>query len=122
GVLSPQVYVEGRFSMRRFTFIGSGSTFTDRIKGTLMLDASRGPGRFWAPTFCGVCDPEQRDNDNEYVKLTYFKSTKDFGSHQIVAGYDTFNDKRFANNHQSGCDYRIQATTTIIRDGVIYPQ
>ena len=40
----------------------------------------------------------------------------------MVMGYDTFNDKRFANNHQSGSDYRIQATTTIIRDGVIYPQ
>ena len=25
----------------------------------------------------------------------------------MVFGYDTFNDKRFANNHQSGSDYRI---------------
>ena len=33
----------------------------------------------------------------------------------MVFGYDTFNDKRFANNHQSGSDYRILGTTTIIR-------
>jgi Carboxypeptidase regulatory-like domain len=122
GILSPQLFVESRVSVRRFSFIGSGSVFTDRIKGTLMLDAAHGPGRFWAPTFCGVCDPEDRNNDNEYVKATYFKSTKGTGSHQMVFGYDTFNDKRFANNHQSGSDYRIQATNTILRDGVIYPQ
>ncbi len=42
-----------------------------------------------------------------FVKATYFKSTKGSGSHQMVFGYDTFNDKRFANNHQSGSDYRI---------------
>ena len=122
GVLSPQVFVEARLSVRRFTFIGSGSQFTDRIKGTLMLDATRGPGRFWAPTFCGVCQPEERNNDNEFVKATYFKSTKNGGSHQLVFGYDTLNDKRKADNHQSGSDYRIQATTTTTRDGVIYPQ
>jgi hypothetical protein len=40
----------------------------------------------------------------------------------MVFGYDRFNDKRFANNHQSGSDYRINGTTSIIRDGVIYPQ
>jgi hypothetical protein len=120
GNLWPSTFLEGRFSARRFTLIGSGSTFTDRINGTLMLDATG--GRFWSPTFCGVCDKEKRDNDNEYVKATYFKSTRRFGSHQMVMGYDSFNDKRFANNHQSGSDYRIQATSTFIRDGVIYPQ
>jgi outer membrane receptor protein involved in Fe transport len=122
GILSPHFFVEGRFSFRHFSFVGSGSTFTDRIKGTLMLDASRGPGRFWSPTFCGVCDDEKRDNDNQFVKATYFKSTKGSGSHQMVFGYDTLNNALFANNHQSGSDYRIQATTTIVRDGVIYPQ
>jgi outer membrane receptor protein involved in Fe transport len=44
----------------------------------------------------------------------------------MVFGYDSFNDKRFANNHQSGSDYRIVGTTSIIRgtdaDAVIYPQ
>ena len=58
--------------------------------------------RYWSPTFCGVCDPEKRDNDDEFAKATYFKSTKGTGSHNMVFGYDIFNDKRFANNHQSG--------------------
>jgi outer membrane receptor protein involved in Fe transport len=49
----------------------------------------------------------------------------------VVFGFDTFNDKRFANNHQSGSDYRILGTTSIVRPadancavtpGCIYPQ
>ena len=125
GILSPTFFVEARGSLRHFTFIGSGSHFTDLSKGTLLLDRARG-GRYWSPTFCGACDPEKRDNDNENIKATYFKSTSRTGSHQMVFGYDTFNDKRFANNHQSGSDYRINGTTSIIRgtgaDAVIYPQ
>ncbi len=125
GILTPQLFVEARLSSRHFSFIGSGAQFTDIIKGTLLLDRARG-GRYWSPTFCGVCDPEKRDNDNENIKATYFKSTRSAGSHQMVFGYDTFNDKRFANNHQSGSDYRINGTTSIIRgsgaDAVIYPQ
>jgi len=125
GVLRSNLFIEARASARHFSFIGSGSHFTDPIGGTLLLDRARG-GRYWSPTFCGVCDPEKRDNDNENIKATYFKSTRSGGSHQMVFGYDTFNDKRFANNHQSGSDYRINGTTSIIRgagaDSVIYPQ
>ena len=33
----------------------------------------------------------------------------------MVFGYDNFNDMRYANNHQSGSDYRILGTGTIIR-------
>ncbi|MEO8258536.1 MAG: TonB-dependent receptor [Acidobacteriota bacterium] len=122
GILSPQFFVETRVSARKFTFIGTGSQFTDLINGTLLIDRGRGNLRYWSPTFCGVCDNEGRDNDNEYVKATYFKSTRGTGSHQVVFGYDTFNDKVFANNHQSGSDYRILGTTSFPVNGVIYPQ
>ena len=59
------------------------------------IDSARGNLRYWSPTFCGVCDPKKRDNDDEFVKATYFKSTQ----RQRIAprssfGYDTFNDKR----------------------------
>jgi hypothetical protein len=122
GVLSPQLFVEGRFSKRQLTFIGSGSQYTDLIQGTLLLDVARGNLRWNSPTFCGVCTNEERSNDNEFVKVTYFKPTKSYGSHNVVAGYDLFNDKRAANNHQSGSDYRILGTTSIIRGTDIYPQ
>jgi hypothetical protein len=115
GILTNQLFVEGRFSVRHFSFIGVGAPTTDLIDGTLLIDRNRGNFRYWSPTFCGICDTEKRDNDNEYVKATYFKSTKSAGSHSLVFGFDSFNDKRFANNHQSGSDYRILGTTSIIR-------
>ena len=111
-------------SKRRFTFQGSGAKSTDLIDGTLMVDAARG-WRYWSATFCGVCTPEHRDNDDVYAKATWFLPTRHGGSHNLVFGGDRFNDIRFANNHQSGSDYRILGTGTIIRGTgdaqVIYP-
>lgn len=126
GVLTPRFFVEARYSNRHQSFIGSGSQFTDLIRGTLLIDRSRGNTRYWTDTFCGVCDPEKRDNDDMFAKGEYFLSTKAFGSHSMTFGYDLFNDKRFANNHQSGSDYRILGTSSILQGSgsslVIYPQ
>ena len=121
GVLSGKLTLEGRLSVRNQDLVGVGATSTDLIKGTLLLDNQRGGTRYWAPTFCGVCDPESRDNDDLFVKGSYFLSTRGTGAHNMVFGYDTFDDKRFANNHQSGSDYRILGTTSVIRDATIYP-
>jgi outer membrane receptor for ferrienterochelin and colicin len=122
GILSPSFTVEGRVSSRHFSFIGSGAPTTDLIQGTLLLDSQRNNTRFWSPTFCGICDPEKRDNTDIYAKATYFLSTKSGGSHNVVFGYDLYNDKRFANNHQSGSDYRIFATTSFTQGQDVIPQ
>ena len=123
GILSDNLFVEAQYSRKKFAFVGSGSLYTDLIKGTLLIDLSRGNSyRYWSPTFCGVCDPETRDNEEYLVKGSYFLSTPGLGTHDIVAGYDSFNDQRFSNNHQSGSDYRIRGSSTIIRGGEIYPQ
>jgi outer membrane receptor protein involved in Fe transport len=121
GVLGSRFFLEGQYSRRQFTFEGSGSRYTDPIRGTLMLDQSRGNSRFWSPTFCGVCDDEKRDNQDIVAKATYFASTGSVGSHNVVAGFDMFDDKRFANNHQSGSDFRVFATSTILRGDQIFP-
>lgn len=125
GAVRSNLFIEALFSKRRFTFEGTGARSTDLIDGTLMVDAARGL-RYWAATFCGVCGPESRDNDDVYAKATYFLSTKNAGSHNIVFGGDRFNDIRLANNHQSGSDYRILGTGSIVRGtgsaAVVYPQ
>lgn len=121
GIITPRLSVEAQYSQKHFTFIGSGSPFQDLINGTLLLDRSRASRRYWSPTFCGVCDDEKRDNENILVKANYFLSTQGLGSHNFVVGYDTFNDKRFVNNHQSGSGYRILGTSAIIRGTEIYP-
>lgn len=124
GILGSSVFVESRYSRRQFTFIGSGAKSTDLIDGTLMIDNARGL-RYWSATFCGICTPEQRDNNNIFVKGTYFLSTSGTGSHNVVFGYDNFDDIREANNHQSGSDYRILGTGTIVQgtgaSAVVFP-
>jgi hypothetical protein len=114
GILTPNFFLEARFSQRNFTFVGSGATSTDIVEGTLLIDRQRNNQRYWSPTFCGICTQEERDNENYFVKGSYFLSTSDYGSHNLVFGYDHFNDVRSANNRQSGSDYRILGTTTII--------
>lgn len=119
GSWTPNFYVEAQYSEREFTFIGSGSLFTDIIYGTMLVDrpSSR---RWWSPTFCGVCKPEERNNENLLVKGSYFLSTGD-SSHDIVFGYDTFDDVRISDNHQSGSDYRLLITNTIIQGTNLFP-
>jgi outer membrane receptor protein involved in Fe transport len=121
GVLTSNLFLEGMYSNRHFTFENSGSLYTDEINGTLMRDQSRGNARWNSPTFCGVCGPEKRDNEDILVKATYFLSTGSLGSHNIVLGYDTFKGVRTANNYQSGSNYRIFHSSTINYNGTIYP-
>ena len=61
-----------------------------------------------------MCTPEGRDSNDIFVKGSYFLSTPRFGSHNLVFGYDRFNDIRRANNHQSGSDYRILSAGAIL--------
>ena len=123
GIVGTSLSVEGQYSSRHFSITGSGAPTTDLIEGTLLIDRSRGGTgfRYWSPTFCGVCDDEQRDNTELLAKATWFLSTNRYGAHSIVFGYDTYNDHRFANNHQSGSDYRILGTGTIVEGTTIYP-
>jgi hypothetical protein len=121
GVITNNFFVEGLYSQRKFSFIGSGSQFTDLIKGTLMRDRAFGNDRYNSPTFCGVCDPEKRDNEDFQFKGTYFLSTPSLGSHTIQAGYDHFAGSRFANNYQSGSNYRLFTTNAIFQGGDIFP-
>jgi outer membrane receptor for ferrienterochelin and colicin len=119
GVLSSNVVVEARYSRRTLDLGGAGAPSTDRITGTLLLDRVRG-GRYFAPTFC-VCNNDERNNDDIFIKANYFKPTKNSGSHNLVFGFDSFNDMRRTDNHQSGSDYRINGTTSTIVGTTIFP-
>jgi outer membrane receptor for ferrienterochelin and colicin len=122
GIVSRQLTVEVRGSSRRFSFKGDGAPTTDLINGTQITDRQRNGAYYWSPTFCGVCDPEKRDNREFFIKGSYFASSGVLGSHDMTFGYDYFNDKRFSNNHQSGSDWVINGTTSIVRGTDIFPQ
>lgn len=121
GVLTTNLSVEAQYSNRKFSFENSGGQSTDLIQGTVGRDQSRGSAYF-SPIFCGVCGPEKRNNDDYLLRGTYFLSTSSLGSHQIAAGYENFGGQRFSNNYQSGSNYHIFTTSTIVQGSQIYPQ
>ena len=119
GIVSPTFFVEAQFAARHYTFEHSGGTSTDLIAGTLFLDQTT--GAIWhAPAFCGVCADETRNNQDIVLKGTKFLSTG-HGAHSLVFGYDGFDDERLNDNHQSGSDFHIWATGSIVQDGTVYP-
>jgi outer membrane receptor for ferrienterochelin and colicin len=122
--LTNTLSLEGQYSNKVQVTRDTGSRFSDLVKGTPIWDRSRGQARFNSPTFCAVCGTgwlENRDNWDWFVKLSYFLSTAKAGSHNLIAGFDNFKEKRKNDNWQSGSSYRIQATTTIIDGPAIYP-
>jgi hypothetical protein len=127
-VLTSNLFVEGQYSKKISATMDVGSQFTDLVKGTPISDRSKTIGtdnpRFNSPTFCAVCGGgwlEHRDNWDWFGKLTYFLSTSHTGSHNIVAGFDNFKEWRKNDNWQSGSQYNIAATTTIIDGATVYP-
>jgi len=120
GIFGRSFFLEAQYAAREGSAMGAGSRYTDLVRGTLLIDNQRG-ARYNSPTFCGVCRTEERDNSDLLMKGSWFLSTGRWGSHNVVFGYDTFNDQRAADNHQSGSGYRIIGTTAILRDGNVYP-
>ncbi|MGH9163309.1 MAG: TonB-dependent receptor, partial [Vicinamibacteraceae bacterium] len=133
GTLSSNFFVEGQYSRRLLSFVGSGARFTDIERGTIILDRSRDDARWNSPTFCAVCglseaqieagelNEEKRNNQNIIVKGTYFLSTSRLGTHNMVFGFDAFEDTRQNNNWQSGSEHRLFANDTIFSGNELYP-
>lgn len=119
GMLGANVMVEGQYSGRTFSD-RTGAFATDLIGGTVLLDRSNNNTRFNAPTLCGVCDVERRDNDDWQLRGRAFFDGGT-GAHDLVVGLDRFTERRYANNHQSGSDFSLFVTRVQWRDGVLYP-
>ncbi|HEX2254222.1 MAG TPA: TonB-dependent receptor [Thermoanaerobaculia bacterium] len=122
GILTPNFFVEAQYSERDWGVANGSGGVPDLIEGTLWRSRTEA-WRFHAPTFCGSCEDEIRNNENLLGKVSYFLSTEDLGSHDLVFGYDTFEDIRFAINHQTGSDFTTYASGVLFdADGTPYPQ
>jgi hypothetical protein len=111
GVITNSWLIEGNAAKKKFAFVGSGgdASATDYAHGTNIEDFSLSrTGVFaGAPTFCGSCSAEHRDNKNWSVKSTYYASTKSLGTHNLVAGFDDWHQRRLSDNHQSATDFTV---------------
>lgn len=108
GVLTSNFLVEAFASRKKFAFIKSGGIYTDRIKGTWISDPT---ARFNAPVFCGVCTPEQRNNESQELKTSFYKNTKSLGNHNLVVGAENFKEVRIVNNYQSASQFQVTTTS-----------
>lgn len=120
GILNSNALVEGHHSRRRFSD-RTGAFATDLVGGTVLLDRANNNTRFNAPTLCGVCDVERRNNDDWLLRGRAFFDSGRIGTHDVVAGVDRFTEQRYANNHQSGSDFSLFVTRVQWRDGALYP-
>ncbi|MGH9458085.1 MAG: TonB-dependent receptor [Thermoanaerobaculia bacterium] len=104
GILTPNLLVEGQYSQKNFAFVGYGGENSDLYEGTPGVVWQGGlQGQFNAPYFCGTpeCGDEERNNEQYGAKGTYYLSTSDLGTHNIVAGYENWLEYRLSNNFQS---------------------
>jgi hypothetical protein len=120
GIFAPSLLLEAQVSRREMS-LRSGSTATDPINGTLLLDRANNNARFHAPSLCSVCDEERRDNSDAQLKAHYFLSTTRLGTHDLVAGVDRFEEQRRPNNHQSGSAFSIFVTRAQFVNGAVQP-
>ncbi len=115
GILTSNFLVEAAYSTRELIFQNSGGNHRstnpfdprDLALGTWAYDLTVAGGAWGAPIFCGLCDPEVRDNEYYLLKGTYYLASEGLGTHNIVAGYENFAESRFANNYQSGSDFSV---------------
>ena len=122
GVLTNNLMFEARYSDMFYGIgWGNGSKFTDFVRGTIVRNNSDGAARWNSPTFCGVCDKETRTNDSWLGKANYFLSTKGMGNHNLVAGLESFSEHRYANNYQSGSNFRFFVNNATRVGEEIYP-
>ncbi len=120
GVLAAQFFVEAQYSRRKFTIEQGGAIATDRIAGTRIFDGSRFPASFHSPQAV-IFTPQHYDNESWLVKGSYFLSQPSIGSHDLRVGYERFAESAVANVHITGSDFRINATSAIIRGTQVFP-
>lgn len=112
--------ITARYASREMA-LQSGSETTDLIAGTVLFDRANGNARFHAPALCAVCGREERDNENLAVEAQWFAGTRRFGSHNLVAGIDRFDERRTTAGHDTGSDFGLFVSRAQFKDGAIVP-
>jgi hypothetical protein len=115
GVFGASTLVEAQVARREMS-LSSGALTRDLIAGTVVLDRANQNARFNSPSLCGICEPEERNNDDLLLKASYFH-----GAWRLVAGVDRFTERHLLDDRQSGSDFSVFVTRVQWRDGVIYP-
>ncbi len=101
GVLSDTFFLEGLYSKREFSFVGGGGSNTE-VTGSPIWDLLESI-TFNDAWFDGAGPDKERNNENYYLKASWFFSAA--GTHDLVFGYDFFDDQLDENNKQMASGY-----------------
>lgn len=107
GVLTPNFFVSGQYSEKKFEFQNSGGTNTN-IVNSPMICATLNLCEFNAPYF-DATDPEHRNNRQFAASLNYFLASDKLGSHDIKLGGEAFRTTEIGGNSQSATNYVFYA-------------
>ncbi|MFZ2490291.1 MAG: carboxypeptidase regulatory-like domain-containing protein [Thermoanaerobaculia bacterium] len=125
GIITNNWLIDVTYAQKNFAFEGSGGDILARLgqdpvaqvaAATAAWDGYETGAFYGAPVFCGVCDPEERNNSSYGLKSTYYFGSKSLGNHNIVAGYENWAEERLANNFQSGSDFFLNTYYASVLD------
>ncbi len=113
GILTPSLTLEALYTEKKTTFGGAGGDINADLRFTeTVLRDRNGGGRYFAEPLKGP-DDEHRDNESVMIKGSYFISTENAGSHDIVVGVQDQTNRREANNAQSASGWEMWDTLPV---------
>ena len=101
--LTQRMLLSAQYSQKDWASEGVGGTSTN-ILDSPFLTRTGTQYQYNAPYF-DASDPEQRNNRQLTASLTYFASSRHFGSHELKGGFENFIDQRVGANAQSSTGY-----------------
>ena len=124
GVLSPKLFVEARYNSRHFTGQGAGSPFRDVINGTMLIDLSKGGygiSLLDIDVLRHLPAPEAGRRRRVPEGVVFSVEERQRVSHDGV-WLRHLQRQTPGRQFQSGSNYRIAGTGTIIRGTDIFPR
>ncbi|MEO7795496.1 MAG: TonB-dependent receptor, partial [Thermoanaerobaculia bacterium] len=124
GVLSSSFFIEAQYSERAFNFEATGGSDPSLAGGTPIFDPANGI-IYNEAIFCdaSICPNggDKRESVDYLLKASYFLSTENAGSHDIVGGLDSFDDIRTSNNYQSANNFFMFVDNSLLLNNAVYP-
>lgn len=117
GILSSNLFVEARYSQKKFR-ITAGGTSTD-IRDSPFISLGRPISHYSAPYF-DATDPGERNNQQYAAALSYYLSTGSLGRHDIKGGFERYTSTSTGGNSQSSTGYVFLTDARVVGGNVVF--
>src|SRR5688572_14587789 len=107
--LTQRMLLSAQYSQKDWATEGVGGTSTNILDSPFLTRTSATPQYQYNAPYFDASDPEQRNNQQLTASVTYFASSRSFGSHELKSGFESFVDQRVGANAQSSTGYVFMA-------------